>query len=90
MDKRDRALDLAAAIEKIGAYRVDRQLENEEREWSYYTWAYYAEETESFWLVTGDELVSLASEYELDVDQWAENTASTAIEYGKRPPRRAA
>lgn len=59
-EKQDRAFNLAAAIEKIAAYRVN--------------------ESES---------VALASEYDLDVNRWAENFASTAIEYGKRAPRRA-
>ena len=83
MTKRDRAFNLAAAIEKIAAYLVNES-ESEE-----HAWAYYADETQSWWLVTGDELVALASEYDLDVTKWAENPASTAIEYGKRAPRRA-
>lgn len=79
----ERAFNLAAAIEKIRAFRVD------ESESVSHPWAYHDDDTNSYWLVTSDELAELASVYNLDVNRWAESSVSTAQEYGRRAPRRA-
>ena len=50
-----------------------------------HTWAYYAEETDSYWLITSEALAQLA---DMDTIAWAEQD-KTAIEYGRKAPRRA-
>ena len=68
-------------IEKVGAYLV-RDTENNGDVLLEY--AYFAEETQSYWLVSEESLFVLGAR-DLAYDDWAEND-KTAIEYGKRRP----
>lgn len=71
MDKKETALALAIAIEKVGAHR-DRLDKSR--------WVYYAHETCSFWSVTESNLLKLA---DMDYDTWAEQD-NTANEYSTK------
>jgi hypothetical protein len=89
-DARDRKLTLAVAIEKLRAVRDP----NDETRW-----AYYAEETESWWSVTPDSLLcfvealdrhtggagarKIAAATKAAYEEWAE-ADDTAIERGRR------
>jgi hypothetical protein len=77
-NKQSNAFALSAAIEKIGAFRVHDSVSTSHK------WAYFADETESYWLVTSASLILLA---DMEYDAWAEKDEN-AHEYGKKPPRR--
>jgi hypothetical protein len=79
MSIKDRKLFIAAAIELLGATR-DNESENTPGRWKY-----YAEETQSYWSVTGDALAELGKKLDGKIpakkayEEWAEKD-TTAIE----------
>lgn len=85
-----KALD--KGIAKVGAFRVhpDDQREIPANKIAVVTrleYAYFAGETDSYWLVSEDSLHRLGA-MNLDYNDWAEADDS-AQEFGKRAPRRA-
>lgn len=78
---------LAKAITKVGAFLVHPDDIGEAKDGTRLKYAYYADETESYWLVSEDSLFVLGAR-DLDYNTWAE-ADSDAQEYGKRSPRRA-
>lgn len=79
---------LNKGITKVGAFKVHTSDQHMAKDGVHrLEYAYFADETESYWLVTEDSLFRLGAR-NLDYNEWAESDTD-AEEFGKRSPRRA-
>lgn len=80
---KDRKLAIADAVEYLGAFRDPSEPDR---------WVYLAEETESYWSVTEEALLELASMFDAhgrDIEtynKWSE-ADDTAIDCGRKRPK---
>lgn len=73
----------ARGIDRIGALRVHFTVSIT------HPWTYFAEETQSWWLVTEKAVIDAGNMEPFDMDTWA-STDSTGKEHGYRRPRMSA